>query len=131
MKSRLAVEPSTTLLLAMAMRLGASCTPTEGRSSEAGRSSVRSTVTTWSARGPRRCRGRQRDHESFFSLLQENVLNRQVWNTRDELRIAIVRWIERPYHRCRRQASLGRLTPVEYELIMAQPPLRRPNPNCP
>ena len=27
-------------------------------------------------------------------------------------------WIERTYHRRRRQASLGRLTPVEYELIM-------------
>jgi transposase InsO family protein len=56
--------------------------------------------------------------ESFFSLLQKNVLNRRTWNTRDELRIAIVRWIERTYHRRRRQAGLGRLTPVEYELIM-------------
>ncbi|MCW1250712.1 IS3 family transposase, partial [Acaricomes phytoseiuli] len=31
---------------------------------------------------------------------------------------AIVKWIERTYHRRRRQASLGRLTPVEYEMIM-------------
>jgi putative transposase len=56
--------------------------------------------------------------ESFFSLLQKNVLNRRVWNTREELRIAIVTWIERTYHRRRRQATLGRLTPIEYELIM-------------
>ena len=56
--------------------------------------------------------------ESFFSLLQKNVLDRRVWNTREELRIAIVTWIERTYHRRRRQAALGRLTPVEYELIM-------------
>ena len=56
--------------------------------------------------------------ESFFSLLQKNVLDRRVWKSRDELRIAIVRWIERTYHRRRRQAALGRLTPVEYELIM-------------
>ncbi|MFO7194321.1 MAG: IS3 family transposase [Thermocrispum agreste] len=56
--------------------------------------------------------------ESFFSLLQKNVLDRRVWNTREELRIAIVAWIERTYHRRRRQAALGRLTPVEYELIM-------------
>ncbi|MBS2937069.1 IS3 family transposase [Nocardioides sp. J2M5] len=56
--------------------------------------------------------------ESFFSLLQKNVLNRRTWNTREELRIAIVTWIERTYHRRRRQAALGRLTPVEYELIM-------------
>jgi len=59
--------------------------------------------------------------ESFFSLLQKNVLNRQPWATRDELRIAIVTWIERTYHRRRRQDALGRLTPVEYELIMTTP----------
>ncbi len=56
--------------------------------------------------------------ESFFSLLQKNVLNRRAWATREELRIAIVTWIERTYHRRRRQARLGRLTPVEYETIM-------------
>lgn len=56
--------------------------------------------------------------ESFFSLLQKNVLDRRIWNTREELRIAIVTWTERTYHRRRRQAALGRLTPVEYELIM-------------
>ncbi len=58
--------------------------------------------------------------ESFFSLLQKNVLDRRSWTTRQELRIAIVTWIERTYHRRRRQASLGRLTPVEFETIMNQ-----------
>ncbi len=56
--------------------------------------------------------------ESFFSLLQRNVLDRRRWATRDELRIAIVTWIERTYHRRRRQAALGRLTPIEWETIM-------------
>jgi transposase InsO family protein len=56
--------------------------------------------------------------ESFFALLQKNVLNRQRWATRDDLRVAIVTWIERTYHRRRRQAALGRLTPIEYETIM-------------
>jgi putative transposase len=56
--------------------------------------------------------------ESFFALLQRNVLDRQSWATRDELRIAIVTWIERTYHRRRRQARLGRLTPIDYEMIM-------------
>jgi len=56
--------------------------------------------------------------ESFFSLLQKNVLDRQPWRTREELRIRIVTWIERTYHRRRRQTALGRLTPVEYEAIM-------------
>lgn len=55
--------------------------------------------------------------ESFFALLQRNVLDRQSWATRDELRIAIVTWIERTYHRRRRQARLGHLTPIEYEMI--------------
>jgi transposase InsO family protein len=56
--------------------------------------------------------------ESFFSLLQKNVLNRRTWTTREELRIEIVTWIERTYHRRRRQPRLGRLTPIEYETIM-------------
>jgi hypothetical protein len=37
--------------------------------------------------------------ESFFALLQKNVLNRNRWQTRDELRLAITTWIERTYHR--------------------------------
>lgn len=56
--------------------------------------------------------------ESFFSLLQHNVLDRRRWETREQLRIAIVSWIERTYHRRRRQARLGRLTPIEFETIM-------------
>jgi putative transposase len=59
--------------------------------------------------------------ESFFSLLQKNVLDRQQWDTREDLRIAIVTWIERTYHRRRRQAALGRLTPIEFEAIMTTP----------
>lgn len=55
--------------------------------------------------------------ESFFALLQNNVLNRQRWDTREELRIAIVTWIERTYHRRRRQRTLGKLTPIEFETI--------------
>ena len=38
--------------------------------------------------------------------------------TREQLRIAIITWIERTYHRRRRQARLGRLTPIEFEPIM-------------
>lgn len=56
--------------------------------------------------------------ESFFALLQQNVLNRHRWASSDQLRIAIVTWVERTYHRRRKQASLGRLTPVEFEAIM-------------
>ena len=55
--------------------------------------------------------------ESFFALLQKNVLDRKRWTTRDELRLAIVIWIEKTYHRKRRQRRLGRLTPIEFETI--------------
>lgn len=55
--------------------------------------------------------------ESFFSLLQKNVLDRQRWRTRSELTSRIVNWTERTYHRRRRQARLGRLTPIEFELV--------------
>jgi transposase InsO family protein len=55
--------------------------------------------------------------ESFFALLQKNVLNKQRWRSRHELRLEIVTWIERTYHRRRRQRTLGRLTPIEYETM--------------
>jgi transposase InsO family protein len=55
--------------------------------------------------------------ESFFSRLQKNVRDRHRWATRDDLRVAIIIWIERTYHRRRRQRTLGRLTPIEYETI--------------
>ncbi|MGB3675796.1 MAG: IS3 family transposase, partial [Candidatus Nanopelagicales bacterium] len=55
--------------------------------------------------------------ESFFALLQRNVLDRQRWSTRAELRLVIVTWIERTYHRRRRQRALGKLTPIEFELL--------------
>ncbi len=51
------------------------------------------------------------------ALLQPNVLDRQRWQTRDELRLAIVIWIEKTYHRRRRQDTLGRMTPIEFETI--------------
>ncbi|MDX6237858.1 MAG: putative transposase [Kribbellaceae bacterium] len=54
---------------------------------------------------------------SFFSLLQKNILDTRRWDTREELRLAIVTWIETKYNRRRRQRALGKLTPVEFELI--------------
>jgi len=51
--------------------------------------------------GPRG-RGDNAAMESFFALLQENVLGPQRWDTADELRLAMVTWIER-----NRSAHLG------------------------
>lgn len=55
--------------------------------------------------------------ESFFSLLQKNVLDARRWETRDELRLAIVVWIETKYNRKRRQRRLGKRSPTEFERI--------------
>ena len=59
--------------------------------------------------------------ESFFALLQNNVLDRRICITREELRIAIVTWIERTYPRRRRQDSNGRLTLIQFETKMTTP----------
>lgn len=58
--------------------------------------------------------------ESFFALLQKNVLDKKKWRTRQELRLAMVTWIERTYHRRRRQRGLDRLTPIEFEIVNSQ-----------
>jgi len=48
---------------------------------------------------------------------RKNVLDRHRWESRGQLRKAIVHWVERVYHRKRRQLRLAKLTPVEYELV--------------
>lgn len=61
--------------------------------------------------------------ESFYALLQKNVLDRRRrWRTRDELAYEIVFWIEHTYNRRRRQRGLGKLTPVEFELAFTPLP---------
>src|SRR3546814_13154095 len=60
--------------------------------------------------------------ESFFALLQKNVLDRQRWATRTELRLAIVTWIESTYHRRRRPTRLAPLTPHEFTTHPTPPP---------
>jgi len=56
--------------------------------------------------------------ESFFALLQKNVLNQRSWTSREQLRRAMIHWIEATYHRRRKQRRLGKLTPIEFETIM-------------
>jgi putative transposase len=55
--------------------------------------------------------------ESFFKLVQKNVLNTERWQTREEFRLAIVIWIERTCHRRCRQRGLGKLTRIELETL--------------
>lgn len=56
--------------------------------------------------------------ESFFSLLQANVLDRGPWATREDLAVAVITWIEQTYNRRRRQRALGKLTPLEFETVL-------------
>jgi putative transposase len=53
--------------------------------------------------------------ESFFDLLQTNVLDRHRWATREDLVVADITWIEKTHNRRRRQRALGKLTPIEFE----------------
>lgn len=62
--------------------------------------------------------------ESFYSLLQKNVLNRRRWRTPNELAYEIIYWIEHTYNRRRRQRGLGRLSPVEFELAFSDPAVK-------
>jgi hypothetical protein len=67
--------------------------------------------------------------ESFFSLLQKNVLDRQRWDTRKKSQPAIITWIKHTYRRRRRQRRLGRVTPVEYDTLnLAATAARPPHP---
>lgn len=80
-------------------------------------SSTRCCTTDYTGRWAASVRVGNAALESFFALLQRNVLDRRRWSTRAELRLAIVIWIERTYDRRRRQRALGRLTPIEFELL--------------
>ena len=67
--------------------------------------------------------------ESFFCSSRTRPQS-QRWGPGDELRIAIVTWIQRTYHPRRRQAALGRLTPSSSKQSSPRRPLRRPNRTC-
>ena len=117
-KSRIAVDALNMPSAAAARSPAASCTPTEA-------SQLRSRKFLAALRrhelagsmGQVASAGDNAAMESFFALLQKNVLDTRRWDTREELRLAIVTWIETKYNRRRRQRVLGKLTPVEFEMI--------------
>lgn len=53
--------------------------------------------------------------ESFFATLQTELLDRQVWRTRQQLQTAFFEYVEVFYNRQRRHSTLGYLSPVEHE----------------
>ena len=58
--------------------------------------------------------------ESFWSSMQNELLNRKKWNTRLELTNAMFDYNEVFYNRQRRHSSLGYVSPVEFELSMKE-----------
>jgi transposase InsO family protein len=68
-------------------------------------------------------RGGDKDNEWVAARVSTpiTIAHSSARDTREQLRIAIVTWIERTHHRRRRQTALGRLTPIEYETIMTTP----------
>jgi transposase InsO family protein len=57
--------------------------------------------------------------ELFLSLLQKKVLGQRHWQSLCELHYEVVTWIERSYNWRRRQCSVGKFTPVQFELAFA------------
>jgi transposase InsO family protein len=58
--------------------------------------------------------------ESFFKTLKSELVDRQSWPTRAQLRTAVFDYIECFYNRQRRHSSLDYLSPAEYEKITTQ-----------
>ena len=67
--------------------------------------------TAWSGRWVASVRPGTTQQWRVLELLKDNVLDRWQQATRGELRIAIVTWIERTYHRRRRQSGPGSVEP--------------------
>jgi len=55
--------------------------------------------------------------ESFFATLKKELIRRQSWPTRAELRAAVFDYIEIFYNATRRHSTLGMLSPAQYEKI--------------
>jgi putative transposase len=53
--------------------------------------------------------------ESFFATIKGELIDRQVWISRDQAKEAICEWIDCFYNRKRRHSSIGGVSPVEYE----------------
>jgi putative transposase len=55
--------------------------------------------------------------ESFFSVLQRELLDEQPWTSRRQLALAVFEWIEAWYNPHRRHTSIGSLSPITFEAV--------------
>ena len=56
--------------------------------------------------------------ESWFATLKEELIHRQSWATKAQVRRAVFEFVEVFYNRQRLHSSLNYMTPVEYEQTM-------------
>lgn len=57
--------------------------------------------------------------ESFWSIVKIEFYDRKKWQTHNEARRAVARWIEIVYNRRRRHSSIGMVSPVDFEAQLA------------
>lgn len=55
--------------------------------------------------------------ESFFATLKKELIHRQSWPTKAELRVEVFDYIEVFYNRQRRHSTLGGISPSRFEMI--------------
>ena len=55
--------------------------------------------------------------ESFFATLKTEFYYRRVWPTKNRAKVEVGAWIEDRYNRRRRHASIGQISPVQFELL--------------
>jgi putative transposase len=58
--------------------------------------------------------------ESFFATLECELIDRRVWQTHTQARLAIFTWIEAWYNPKRRHSSIGQMSPMNFERQHAQ-----------
>lgn len=58
--------------------------------------------------------------ESFFATLECELIDRRIWRTLTEARLAIFTWIESWYNPRRRHSGLGYMSPINFEIQHAK-----------
>lgn len=58
--------------------------------------------------------------ESFFATLECELIDRRVWQTHTQARLAIFTWIEAWYNPRRRHSGIGQMSPMNFERQHAQ-----------
>ena len=66
--------------------------------------------------------------ESFFATLECELIDRRVWKTKAQARLAIFTWIESWYNPRRRHSALGQMSPMNYEQLQREKPKHSKNP---